>query len=190
MSATVVALAFAAPPVDPSPQLRERILDAARAERQNVVPLRPRGSWMRLRAAAVAAAVAVAACLVIGLGIWNVSLSATGSTTRDEALRSVPLDGANGSVVVGGGNKGVLVVSNLAAAPAGKTYEAWVIDDGAAAPAGTFARRRHGRRAASSTRSASGAVVAVTVERDGGVEQPTTQAVHHLAAGLTLKADS
>ena len=33
MSATVVQLAFAAPPVDPPPQLRERILDAARAER-------------------------------------------------------------------------------------------------------------------------------------------------------------
>src|SRR3954464_8035017 len=50
LSGTMVQLAFAAPPVDPPPALRERILEAARAERadpvpDNVVPLRPRGGW-------------------------------------------------------------------------------------------------------------------------------------------------
>ena len=64
LSGTMVQLAFAAPPVDPPPALRERILEAARAERhepapasrrepsfprsrENVVPLRPRRTWWR-----------------------------------------------------------------------------------------------------------------------------------------------
>ena len=67
-SATAAELAFAVEPGTPPPALRGRILDAARAERPNVVPLRPR--W----AAPVAAVAAVAACVAVGLGIWNVSL--------------------------------------------------------------------------------------------------------------------
>jgi anti-sigma-K factor RskA len=181
LSGTMVQLAFAAPPVDPPPELRERILEAARAERQNpvraehenVIPLRPRRTWSRPSArTTVAAVVAIAACLVIGLGVWNVSLSNQLDNAR--RLSAVPLQGASGSVVVGAGDKGVLVVSNLEQAPAGKTYEAWVIEGGAAAPAGTFGgggtiavKLEHPVR--------SGSVVAVTVERAGGSEQPTTQ---------------
>ena len=53
----------------PSPELRARILQQARSERANVVPLRPR--W----ATPVAAVAAVAACAAIALGIWAASLS-------------------------------------------------------------------------------------------------------------------
>jgi len=196
LSGTMVQLAFAAPPVDPPPALRERILEAARAERDsearaerdsevrelqqspvpaehdNVVQLESR-RWRPTARASIAAAVAIAACLVIGLGIWNVSLSHQLSDARS-ALTTVPIDGANGSVVVGAGNKGVLVVSNLENAPAGKTYEAWVIEGGAASPAGTFGgggtvavKLEHPVR--------SGSVVAVTVEREGGSQQPTSK---------------
>src|SRR5262245_40686630 len=188
LSGTSMQLAFAAPPVNPRPELRERILAAVRAERDdpahatrresgpaeptNVVPLRPRRTWTRPRLV-LAAAVAVAACLVIGLGVWNVSLS----NRLDEArstLTAVPLQGANGSVVVGAGNNGVLVVSNLDRAPAGKTYEAWVIDGGAASPAGTF--RGGGTVAVKLDHPVrSGSVVAVTVEPGGGSQQPTSK---------------
>ncbi len=172
LSATAVALAYAAPPVDPPAPLRERILEAARVERQNVVPLRPR--WARA-STAVAAVAALAACLVIGLGIWNVSLRSRLDDAR-QALQTVPLQGANGSVVVGSGKHGVLVVSNLAAAPAGKTYEAWVIQDGAAAPAGTFGGG--GTVAVRLEQPVpSGAIVAVTIERAGGTEQPTSKPI-------------
>jgi anti-sigma-K factor RskA len=169
MSATMVQLAYAAPPVDPPPELRERILEAARAERQNVVPLRPRGGWTGARTA-IAAAAAIAACLVIGLGIWNVSLS----NQLDEArnLRSVAIQGASGSVVVDGADRGVLVLSSLDEAPRGKTYEAWVIDGDVASPAGTFdgggtvtVKLEHPVRP--------GSVVAVTVEDGEGADQPT-----------------
>jgi anti-sigma-K factor RskA len=178
LSGTMVQLAFAAPPVDPPPELRERILEAARAEREspaqereNVVPLRPRRTWRPTTRTAVAAALAIAACLVIGLGVWNISLS--NQLNDAKRLSAVPIEGAQGSVVVGAGDTGVLVVSNLSRAPAGKTYEAWVIDKNGARPAGTFAgggtvavKLEHPVR--------SGSVVAVTVERAGGADQPTS----------------
>jgi anti-sigma-K factor RskA len=68
----------------------------------------------------------------------------------------------------------VLVVRQLPAAPAGKTYEAWVIPRGGAPKAaGLF----HGGSAATVVRLRQpvprGAVVAATVERAGGVPAPT-----------------
>src|SRR5919201_3840686 len=74
------SLAYAVDAPAPSPQLRERILASARAERPNVVPLRPR--WA-LPAAAVAV-VAVAAA--IALAIWAASLS--NRLDRERALAS------------------------------------------------------------------------------------------------------
>src|SRR5262245_42665483 len=145
LSGTMVQLAFAAPPVDPSPELRERILEAARAERQSpapavaetvapaepekVEPLRPRRAWWRPSTrTGFGVAVAVAACLIVGLGIWNVSLSRQLDDVQRTSPTTVPLQGADGSVVVGAGNNAVLVVARLDEAPAGKTYEAWVIE--------------------------------------------------------------
>jgi hypothetical protein len=100
------------------------------------------------------------------------SRSTTALDRAQEALRGVPLTGAKGSVVVSNGS-GALVVSDLAPAPAGKTYEAWVVKDGRASPAGTFARR--GRTIVFRLTRAlpAGAVVAVTLEPSGGVGQPT-----------------
>jgi anti-sigma-K factor RskA len=162
------ALAYAAPPARPPGELRGRILAAARAERPN--DLRSLRTYRR-RTAGFAAVAAVAACAVVGLAAWNVSLHNRLDRTR-VALRGVPLTGAKGSVVVSGGS-GALVVSDLAPAPAGKTYEAWVVEDGRASPAGTFAGG--GRTIVIRLRRAlpAGAVVAVTLERAGGAPQPT-----------------
>jgi anti-sigma-K factor RskA len=56
-------------------------------------------------------------------------------------------------------------------APAGKTYEAWVIDGGTAYPAGTF----ESNGTVELTREASrGDTIAVTVEPAGGSSKPTT----------------
>jgi anti-sigma factor RsiW len=170
LQAAAGALAYGVEPARPPESLRGRILDAARAERPNVVPLRAPGSQVR-HYRLIAAVAAVAACAAVGLAAWNVSLHDRLDRAQ-EALRGVPLTGAKGSVIVAGGS-GALVVSDLAPAPAGKTYEAWVVQDGRASPAGTFAgggrtiviRLTHALPA--------GAVVAVTLERSGGVDQPT-----------------
>src|SRR2546427_1438082 len=72
LGATAAMLAWAGVPAAPPAELRGRILDAAAAERQNVVPLHARRPWLFR---ATAAAAAVAACTAIGLGIWSASLS-------------------------------------------------------------------------------------------------------------------
>ena len=164
------ALAYAAPPARPPEELRGRILAAARAERPNVESLHSR-SWTK----PLAAVAAVAACAAVGLAVWNVSLH-NRLDRATEALRGVPLTGANGTVVVSGGS-GALVVSDLAPAPAGKTYEAWVIKGGRASPAGTFAGGGRTIVIRLTRALPAGAVVAVTLEPSGGVEQPTQKPI-------------
>ncbi|HWB22916.1 MAG TPA: anti-sigma factor [Gaiellaceae bacterium] len=168
LSGTATALALAAGPADPPDALRGRILDAARAERPNVVPLRPRWS------APLAAAAAIAACAVVGLGVWNISLHHRLDRT-ESALRGVPLHGAAGSVVLGVNGRAALVVTDLAAAPKGRTYEAWVIDGTSAASAGLFHGGEKTVVVQLGRRVRHGSVVGVTVEPAGGSAQPTTQ---------------
>jgi anti-sigma-K factor RskA len=161
---TASALAHHVDMPPPPPALRERILEQARRERSNVVPLRPR--WVFPATATVAA---VAACAAIGLGIW----AATLNNQLDERPEAVQLTGASGSVIVTPGREATLVVKNLEAPPPGKTYEAWVIQGEKPLPAGTFSGGD--RVAFILTRKApEGAIVAVTLEPAGGVEQPTT----------------
>lgn len=160
---TAAALAWAVDAPAPPPRLRAAILDAAAAERPNVVPLL-RKSWAFRSTAAVAA---VAACAAVGFGIWSATLHARLGNHRD----------VSAAVVVDAAGRATLTVSGLPAAPSGKTYEVWVIPAGGTAQrAGLF----HG-----GTRSVihlqrpvpNGAVVAATVERSGGANAPTTQPV-------------
>jgi anti-sigma factor RsiW len=179
-----VAAALAYVPEAPAPPeaLRDRLLTSARSERANVVPLRPRA-----RLPAVAAIAAVAACAAIGLGIWASSLSSSLDRERsarrlddralalaaDPAATRVPLKGVPGTLIVGGNGEGALLIANLAPAPKGKTYEAWILGTGLPKRAGTFGG--NGRKIFPLARPVRrGQGVAVTVERAGGVAQPTT----------------
>jgi anti-sigma-K factor RskA len=162
---TAAALAYDVEMPSPPPALRRRILEQARRERPNVVPLRTR--WAFPAAASVAA---VAACAAIGLGIW----AATLSSRLNDRPEAVDLTGATGSLIVTPSGEGTLVLSGVAAAPAGKAYEIWVIQGDLPRRAGTFAGG--GQVAVPLTRSVpEGAVVAVTLERAGGVDRPTTR---------------
>jgi anti-sigma factor RsiW len=153
LSETSAALAFG--PVAPAPpaRLRAVILETAAAERSNVVPLLQR-RWV---ARGLAVAAAAAACIVVGL---VVALSKSSHTHY--VGMSVNRD-SSGSVTV--------QFTGLDAAPQGKTYEAWVITGQTPRPAGLFSGAR-------STIHLKGtvpknAVVAVTIERAGGVRLPT-----------------
>lgn len=157
LSGTAAALAFATVAPPPPPRLRAAILEQAAAERSNVVPLLRR-RWI-VRGLAVAAA--AAACVVVGLAV---SLSQS-SPTRVF------------SVVVDRYGNATLNVSGLSTAPHGKTYEAWVIPTGhAAKPAGLFPggppTTVHLQQEVPPN-----AVVAVTLERAGGVDAPTTKPI-------------
>jgi anti-sigma factor RsiW len=176
-------LAYAVPPVAAPAGLRARILDQARTERSNVIPLpqaRRRTTWV------LGAATAIAASVAIGLGIWAAILhndlgaerSAHNRVADALAIVAAPgtahvdLTGANGSLAVGQSGEAVLVIPDLKKAPAGRTYEAWVIRGTKPSPAGLFEGGRS-TIVPLSRLVRPGSVVAVTIEPDGGVAQPS-----------------
>lgn len=161
-------LAWAVEPAAPPPELRARIIDAARAERPNVVPLRPR----RVSAGWAVGVAAACAAVAVGLGAWNVSLHDQLSS-RTGALERVPVSGLDGSVVVAHGGSAALVAFHVPAAPAGKTYEAWVIQGKTAVPAGLFAGGKGSTFIPIQGKVKKGSIVAFTVEPSGGSRQPT-----------------
>jgi anti-sigma-K factor RskA len=178
---TAALLAHDAPSATPPPELRERILASARAERGNVVPFRQR--W----AAPIAAVAAVAACTAIGLGIWAQMLQHTVGN-RDAALRAqaralaiaaapgarrIPLSGGHGALVVTPTGRAALVLSDLPKPPSGKVFEAWVIKDKNVVPAGVFSARGNSAAVELEHPVPAGAIVALTIERAGGVLQPS-----------------
>ena len=126
---------------------------------------------------------AAAAALAIGLGIWNASLAEDLDTERaatallaDPNAAAVSLDGADGRLVVSPTGQAALVVS-LDPAPSGKTYEAWVIRDGEPTRAGLFEAEAGRDVLLLDEPVGEGETVAVTLERDGGVDAPTGEAL-------------
>jgi anti-sigma factor RsiW len=180
---TASVLAYAADGPAPPDGLRERILNEARRERptQSVVVLRPRRA---LRLTAIAAAAAVVAA--IGLGLWATSLSSSLDAERnaladsaraaailaDEQSRRLSL-GEYGQVVRAPDGDAVMIVRDLEEAPSGKTYEAWVIGRGGPVKAGLFEGGDQ-EIVLLDEPLGTGAIVAVTLEPEGGSEQPTT----------------
>jgi anti-sigma-K factor RskA len=182
-TATALALAVVSPP--PPERLRGRILAAAAAERENVVPLPMRRPWL-LRATVAAAG--VAACTAVGLGIWAGTLSHSLDRARAASARAeeaaqiladpnsqkIALRGGSGTLTVDPTGRGVLIVRRLPAAPSGHTYEAWVIPPGGKPKrAGLFRGGESPTMLTLDEMVPAGSVVAATVERQGGVDAPT-----------------
>jgi anti-sigma-K factor RskA len=151
------------------------------SERAVVVPFRRR----RVSFGLVSGLAAAAAVVAVGLGIWAASLSNDLDRNRDlvavlgdPAARSIDLDGADGRLVVAPEGAAALVVRNLDPAPEGQTYQAWVIEGKAPPrPAGLFEGGDRHDALMLDQRVPANAVVAVTVEQDGGVDAPTNQPV-------------
>ena len=170
----------------PPPALRNRILDQAASERPKVVAL-PRRRWAFPIAATAAVAAGIAA---FALAFWAADLSQQLDDVRAEQHRAnealialtdpsasvFALDGANGVLVVNDDSgDGKLVISGLERAPADKTYEAWVIEDDTAVAAGLFSGGDDQTVVPLNVPVPEGAIVAVTIEQTGGVDQPTQQ---------------
>ena len=173
---TAASLAFVVAAPAPPPALRERVLEAARDERSNVVVLRPRRVTYALGAVAAAAA-----ALAVGVGIWAAQLAgdldrerAVAAILADPDARTVPLQGANGRIVVTETGEAALIVAGLPAAPEGKTYEAWVIEGETPRPAGLFDGEAERDVFLLSRPVPPRAAVAVTIEPAGGSESPTS----------------
>jgi anti-sigma factor RsiW len=177
------SLARAAGGPPPPASLRERILEQARSERSgNVVPLR-----RRFTVPALSSVAAVAAVVALGLGLWASSLSRQLDDVRgqrageaeavailaDPRRQEVELTGAEGRLVVSATGRAAMVLSGVDRAPEGKTYEIWVIQGGKPKPAGLFESAGTRTVLTLSRPVPDNAIVAVTLERDGGVSLPT-----------------
>ncbi len=193
---TTALVGATAPPAQPSPQLRRRILASVGSERKTLwwIPV-----W------------AVGLATIVLLMILNGSLSSTSARRAREAAQlreqmSVQtaeiarlseafaiLSGPSTTEASFGGqqprpphgkvfvnpSRGVLLIaSNLPRTPADKIYEMWIIPKGAKpVPAGLFQSQDDGNAMhvrPGTVDLASTAAVAVTVENQAGADQPTT----------------
>jgi anti-sigma-K factor RskA len=171
----------------PPPALRERIVERARAERPKVVRLESR-RWAFPAAASLAVAATLAA---VAFGIWAFTLSSDLSDERqaldasrqevavlaDADAERIPLEGADGMLVVASDGEAAIVVNGLVSAPADLTYEAWVIEGDQPRPAGLFQSGGDSTVFKLTERVPTGAVVAVTREPAGGSDQPTSDPI-------------
>ena len=159
----------------PPDALRERILDVARRasfpERRRPPPATGARADGDRRGGCRS--------LAIGLGVWALAVElarrraqrarragARRGHPRRRQLHACP-DGRAGRARPQPDGDAVMVVRNLAPAPEGQTYEAWVIDSGGPVPAGLF--EGGGQEIVLLEEPvAEGTMVAVTLEPDGG----------------------
>ena len=189
LSEVAAAMATATSGPTPRPELRGRILEAARAEPPTVVSLE---GYRRSRAVtALAATAALAAVAALALGIWGAGASrdlddaraalvrqqAATTVLSDPDARAVDLETGDGRLVVGEDGSAVLVLSSMGPAPDGKTYEVWVANDGVPVRAGLFDGAGERDVVPVEQTVGDGSVVMVTVENDGGVDAPTSDPI-------------
>ena len=190
----VAILGATAPASEPSPKLRKRLLASIGLEQHGF-------GWAPIWAAATALVLAgavyfsgrereVAAELdrvrnqmrqqTIELTRMNDALSILNAPDTTETVfgqgQSIP---PKGKVFVNPASGVLLLVSNLPPAPAGKIYEMWVIPKGGSPRAAGLFQSESGGTAMHIQRGpvdiGSTAAVAVTLENEGGSQQPTSQ---------------
>jgi anti-sigma factor RsiW len=164
---SAASLAYATPLADPPAALRERILQSAVADLEPQAPRR-RSRLRRPRWIVVAPVVVAGATAAIVIAV----VPGQGSKTSwiHTATNRVALSSGKGVVVLSG-SRGALLPS-LADAPAGHTYEAWVVRGSTPIPAGTFSTG--GRPVLLTAPVRHGDTVAVTIEPGAGSKAPTS----------------
>ena len=182
-------LSMSLDPVDPSPRLRDRLMSTiartSQDHRAAPVPAGPlpdhgeRRGWLDWISPRVARPLAVAAIVaVVAVTGWNVGLQSQ-VAERDRALRAVAaaISGGEAAIRVDGtagrgylvdtpGSGAALVVADLAALPADRLYELWLLDAaGTPVAVGTFTPGANAVAVVALERDLAGfATFAVTVE--------------------------
>ncbi len=191
--ATAAALALGASSVEPSPNVRERILDEVRKDltEPNVVPFRstPRNLWSSFGSLGAMAAAVLFTALIVGIVVlWrqNNELKqsrefvqlVTSPGARVAELKSTAVGaGATATVAYDRNGQAILVASNLPSLPQGKTYQLWfIVGDKPPMPGKTFAPDSNGQgvlREQMPREALNAPVFAVTLEPEGGVNVAT-----------------
>jgi anti-sigma-K factor RskA len=192
-------LGASTPLVEPPARLRRRVLAAAGAEQSGAF------AWALVFAATTAVCLTAAVYFggrerdyarengrlremarmqTIELARMNVALEILNAPGTTEASFGKEQQAPpRGRVWVNPKGGVLLIASNLPAAPAGKIYEMWVIPKGGKpVPAGLFQSDVWGSAVHVQRGPVDAAVVAVTLENEGGAPQPTSTPV--IAASL------
>ncbi|MGH2448913.1 MAG: anti-sigma factor [Chloroflexota bacterium] len=173
-------LALAVDEVEPPAELGLRIGAAAR-----VLKRRERRAF-----SPVYALLAAAAAAIIALGVWNYNLQTSRPGVavtgyQQAVLRAVrhqaavvpigPVNGsAKASLVQPAGKHAYLLVDGLAAVPAGKVYQLWLIKNNKPYSAAVFRYRGRGLTSVPANRASAGySIAAVTIEPAPGSPAPT-----------------
>jgi anti-sigma-K factor RskA len=177
------ALPLAAPPVEPPPALKARLMNIvqAEAEERRAASHAPASRW-RTRFGALQArpalAAGLAALLIVAGGVAGFAARGGGESAHTSVAqvdqRRAP--GAKAELVQGSAGA-QLRVANMPAPRAGHVYQVWVVERAGAAPqsGGVFTVDRDGRGSVGVRGNLNGAqAVLVTQERDGGATAPTS----------------
>jgi anti-sigma-K factor RskA len=187
LSAAADVLPLSAPPVEPPPALKQRLMAIVEAEAAERAPAASerRGlsvpSWLRAVQLRPALAAGLAGALILG-GVAGFAARGGGSAPAARTLSaSVAIPSAPGAraTLVRTGDQAQLRVSHFPQAGRGRVYEVWVKRPGRAPqPDALFAVNRSGRGAAAVVANVDGAeAVLVTSEPDGGSLQPSSAPV-------------
>jgi anti-sigma-K factor RskA len=194
--ATAAALALNANAAEPSPQVRERILDEVRKDLEaQVVPFRssPRNLWSSFGSLGAMAAAVLVTALIVGLVVlWRQNNAirtdleqsrefvelVTSPGARVRELKGVDLGaGATATVAYDTNGRAILVADKLPNVPQGKAYQLWfIVGNKPPMPGKTFAPDSNGKgvlKAQMPREALDSPVFAVTVESAGGASAPT-----------------
>ena len=192
--ATAASLALSAKPMEPSPQVREKLLTQIRAEKSgsdsltsNVVPFARRPRTLRNTLGLIAAVILFAALIVTVIVLWQQNRTLrrnnefvqllTSPGSRVAELRGTrEAEGATAKLAYDYSGRAVLITAGLPRAPQGKEYQLWYIVDNKPLPGKTFTPDNSGqgssRESVPDIARKSG-IVAITLEPAGGVSSPT-----------------
>jgi anti-sigma-K factor RskA len=181
-------MAFAIPPVEPPPDLRNRLMERVQAPRPQPQP-RPvqkvpsRSWWERLLPAwGVASLVLIIALAAFNLLLWQ-RFNGMDFFTTPGGLRAVPLMPANttsratGFVLVSAdGEDGALIVDGLPPLTEDQEYQLWLLRNGEKISGAVFSTDEHyygGTRIRAPRSLLEYSAAEITVEPTGGSSQPT-----------------
>jgi anti-sigma-K factor RskA len=195
--ATASALASGTNPAEPSPKVRERILDEVRRDvsESNVVPFRstPRNLWSSFGSLGAMAAAVLFTALIVGIIVlWRqnndirkeleqsrefVQLATSPGARVSELKATAAAGGATATVAYDSNGHAILIASKLPSLPQGKAYQLWfIVGNKPPMPGKTFAPNSNGEgvlKEQMPREALDAPVFAVTVEPAGGVPAPT-----------------
>lgn len=183
---TAAKLALSAKPMEPSPEVREKILNKIRSEKSpsKVLPFPSPRTRMW---GAIAAVLLFGALLVSIIVLWQQNrelrrqnqfaelLTVPGSRIA-ELSGTTEASGADAKLAYDTTGRAVLIVNGLPRAPEGKEYQLWYIVNNKPLPGKTFAPDNSGNGKVEDQvpeAARQSAIFAITLEPAGGVRTPT-----------------